>query len=539
MKLSWLSLILLTDLALAEQTIAPPRGWNQHSRPSPHSRVQLRIGLVQPQIDALENHLWEISDPDHERYGQHLSKASVEKLVAPRPESVQLEDTDVSYTPARDWVIIDVPVSLAEDMLDTNYHVWVHDDGSYVSIFSIIIDLIQPTTMFARFSGMKTTMYRTKDKLALVKMLNDNCNRVVTLECLEVLYNTSSYSPQSVSANSIGITGYLGQYANKEDLKQFYADQKPDATASFTFVQVNGGLDDQSPKAAGDEANLDVQFALGLSYPTPGTFWSTGGEPPFVPDLGTPSNTNEPYANWLDYILKQDSPPATISTSYGDHEQTVPEDYARRTCRRLLELSVRGVTLIFSSGDGGVGDGDPDPNSQTCKTNDGRNETRFLPVFPSVTSVGGTQGIPEKAAFFSGGGFIVDGFLEKLEQNNSPLLNNGLFNRFAFPDVSAQALNFRVFIGGNASLVSGTSAAAPTVAGIVALLNDVRLHAGLSSLGFLNPLIYKNAQAFNDITEGSNPGCGTEGFNAIQGWDPITGLGTPDFNKLKKVVQSC
>lgn len=41
------------------------------------------------------------------------------------------------------------------------------------------------------------------------------------------------------------------------------------------------------------------------------------------------------------------------------------------------------MSLMFSSGDGGVGDGDPDPATQTCFSNDGRNVTRFLPLFPS------------------------------------------------------------------------------------------------------------------------------------------------------------
>jgi tripeptidyl-peptidase I len=45
----------------------------------------------------------------------------------------------------------------------------------------------------------------------------------------------------------------------------------------------------------GGEANLDVQFALGISFPTPGTFYSTGGRPPFKPDKDTTINTNEPY----------------------------------------------------------------------------------------------------------------------------------------------------------------------------------------------------------------------------------------------------
>ena len=66
----------------------------------------------------------------------------------------------------------------------------------------------------------------------------------------------------------------------------------------------------------------DTQFAFGLTFPTPGTFWSTGGSPPFTPDDLTPTNSNEPYLDWLAFILKQKTIPQTISTSYADDEQT-------------------------------------------------------------------------------------------------------------------------------------------------------------------------------------------------------------------------
>ncbi|KAJ3875541.1 peptidase S8/S53 domain-containing protein [Lentinula edodes] len=89
----------------------------------------------------------------------------------------------------------------------------------------------------------------------------------------------------------------------------------------------------------------------------------------------------------------------------------------------------------------------------------------------------------------------------------------------AFPDVAAQADNFQVIIGGQTGLIGGTSAASPTFAGFVALLNDARLKAGLPSLGFLNPLFYSTAiSGFNDITTGNAPGCGTEGFNMSENW---------------------
>jgi hypothetical protein len=44
-------------------------------------------------------------------------------------------------------------------------------------------------------------------------------------------------------------------------------------------------------------------------------------------------------------------------------------------------------------------------------------------------------------------------------------------------------------------------------------------------------------QAFNDITTGSNPGCSTNGFSAAKGWDPVTGMGSPNFPALKKALK--
>ncbi|KAJ3996969.1 peptidase S8/S53 domain-containing protein [Lentinula boryana] len=521
MDLIWLWLISFT--------VVPPRQWKKYSSYPADSRIELRIGLVQPHIRVLENHIQEISDPDHERYGRHLSKAEVEDLVAPSEESTQLvnawlkslgiEDANTYRTPAQDWIVVDLTVRVAEKMLDTSYNVWKHDDGDLIirtTSYSLPehlvdhIDLIQPTTMFARFSNIKATVYSSNER---------------------ALGRTN--------------TGYAKDSTTMTP--SFDSQPNCNQTVTWSYI-ILGGMKNQSIQQAGDEANLDVQFALGTSYPTPGIFYSTGGKPPFKPDSNTESNTNEPYAKWLDYILSQDHPPLTISTSYGDHEQTVPENYARRTCQRFLELGSRGVTLNFSSGDGGVGDGESDPKFQTCITNDGKNETRFLPVFPSVTSVGGTRGVPEEAVFFSGGGFIlqfarpwyqshaVDGFLKKLGEDTYNVCCILNYHQ-AYPDVSAQGLNFRVFIHGNPYLISGTSASSPTFAGIVALLNDARLHAGLPTLGFLNPLLYKRGmEALNDITIGNNPGCGTSGFNATEGWDPVSGLGTPDFKKLEKVV---
>jgi tripeptidyl-peptidase-1 len=90
---------------------------------------------------------------------------------------------------------------------------------------------------------------------------------------------------------------------------------------------------------------------------------------------------NEPFLDWLDFILIQKTIPQTISTSYGDDEQTVPRDYATSVCNMFAQLGVMGVSILFGSGDGGVGGAGLVKGS--CLSNDGTNRTEFLPMFPA------------------------------------------------------------------------------------------------------------------------------------------------------------
>ncbi|KAJ6560214.1 subtilisin-like protein [Mycena capillaripes] len=571
-----------------KEAVAPPRGWTIFGPPPADHLIKLRIGLPQSNFDVLEDHLYAISDPYHERYGAHLTQEEVEELVAPHPESVAavsewlsshgIKEDEIVRSPAGDWLTIKVPVWLVEKMLDTKYHVWKHAaSGDYIvrtTSYSLPkdlfehVELIQPTTMFGTFKKLKSTIHSVSEIDPQIQSQNlppvadsstgvtvdASCNTTVTITCLKEIYNAVGYTPSASVGNSIGIAGYLEDFANRADLQTFYEDQVPAAAAvnsTYTFISVAGGLDPQDVDEIGAESNLDTQFAFGLSFPIASTYFSTAGRPPFIPDSGTPEDTNEPYTDWLDFMLSHPNPPLAISTSYGDDEQTVPESFAKRACAGFAQLGARGVSLMASSGDGGVGDGDPDPATQNCLTNDGLNRTQFIPGFPAscpfVTAVGGTILFPEQAVDFSGGGFsnyfsrpayqdeAVKTFLKTLPAGTY----SGLFNPNgrAIPDVAAQSDFFRIFIGGQAFHIGGTSASSPAFTGFVALLNDGRLKKGLPSLGFLNPLLYSKATSgLNDITVGNNPGCGTEGFNATKGWDPVTGLGTPNFAKLLKLV---
>jgi tripeptidyl-peptidase I len=113
-----------------------------------------------------------------------------------------------------------------------------------------------------------------------------------------------------------------------------------------------------------------------MTYPTPNIFYSIAGSPPFIPDKFNPTNTNEPYLDWLKFIMSQTTIPQTISMSYGDDEQTVTKEYATSVCSTSAQLGAMGVSVLFSSGDFGVGGG-------SCHTNDGTNSVKFVPMFPA------------------------------------------------------------------------------------------------------------------------------------------------------------
>lgn len=86
---------------------------------------------------------------------------------------------------------------------------------------------------------------------------------------------------------------------------------------------------------------------------------------------------------------------------------------------------------------------------------------------------------------------------------------------------------------GSLAGVWGTSASTPVVAGMFAQLNNVRLNVGLPPMGFVNPFIYQNMDCFFDVVKGVNDGGFNFGFAAVEGWDPATGVGTPNYAKLE------
>merc|ERR1711890_219483 len=129
----------------------------------------------------------------------------------------------------------------------------------------------------------------------------------------------------------------------------------------------------------------------------------------------------------------------------------------------------------------------------------------------------------------------IDAVKQYLSQSGLPPPSVGYnISGRAYPDICAQANDFTVVIDRMPFPgVAGTSCASPSASGVIALLNDARLLAGKSVLGFLNPWIYKNGDKWNDIIKDSSNGGGCGGgWPAKKGWDAVTGYGSPNYKKL-------
>jgi subtilase family serine protease len=203
----------------------------------------------------------------------------------------------------------------------------------------------------------------------------------------------------------------------------------------------------------------------------------------------------------------------------------------------------QGWTVVNGSGDHGATDYSDIAATKFSPTP----IVNFPADVPWVTAVGGTSlakaptGVNETAWHGSGGGiskfFAIPDYQKALPASVQSQLNG----QRGIPDVAASAdplTAMAIYFRGSWEPIGGTSAATPAWAGIIAVGDQMAGHA----LGFINPGIYKiatsakYAQDFRDITSGDNSfnqdGVNVQGYQAVAGWDPVTGWGAPIGDKL-------
>jgi len=391
------------------------------------------------------------------------------------------------------------------------------------------IDFVSPTV---HLPGVRTS---GKDPLSPLEQVAGRALSHNVPETLRSLYSIGD-AVGNATRNSMAVTAFLGQLYSEDALQQYWNKYctSQGLTCGKGYPTLVG---DATSGSAGIESMLDIESITGVAGNVHAEFWGFGGRSPDNPE-------NEPFMKWLTQMAStpDESVPLIFSTSYGEDEASWSYAAAQRLNAEFAKAGTRGITLLFASGDEGA----------NCK------QGRYVPETPSsspyVTAVGGTGPTPgypqpgsEEGIGLSSGGFsnrwsmpawqegAVSHYLSSASGLPDAKVGYNTSSR-AYPDIAAQATNFCVTPFGCG--IAGTSCASPTAAGVFALLNDVRLSAGKPPLGFLNPFVYQNVDAFNDITKGeSSGGCNLgPGWPTAKGWDAVTGVGTPNFEKLKAAV---
>ncbi len=258
------------------------------------------------------------------------------------------------------------------------------------------------------------------------------------------------------------------------------------------------------------------------------------------------------------YAVDQDLAPV-LTMSYGACEQSDLVDLASYESL-AQQANAEGITWFAAAGDSGAAD---------CEDQGASLAQNGLAVdvpgsIPEITSMGGTEFLDQNGAYWSatntansgsalsyipeqawndtaldgelsgtGGGASVY-FPQPAWQTGPGVPADGVRH---VPDLAVSASadhdGYYAYTGGSGSYFGGTSAAAPTTAGIFVLLNQYLVSTGIQKqpgLGNVNPALYRLAQstpaAFHNVTQGNNivpcavgsPNCanGTMGLNAAR-----------------------
>ena len=402
--------------AIHELLTAAPNGWQALGATQDDRMITLSVALQQQNLDKLESTLYAVSDPTNAQYGNHMDRDELSAMIAPKGES---SDAVVAWLTSAgitkiysdgEYVNFATTISSANKLLNAQFNTYQSNGVKKIrtlqySIPSSLkqhVDLIHPTTYFGKMVP-QAPVARQSPRTVEDRTTDPSCAALITPKCLKEIYNIN-YTPDPKSGSKIGFGSFLNQSARYQDLARFETEQGIPAQ-NYSTELINGGVNNQTISSDHGEADLDVEYIVGIAHPLPVISYITGGSPPFIPSLDEPvENDNEPYLNYYNYLLakKNSQLPQVITNSYGEPEETVPFKYATRVCNQIAQLGLRGVSVLESSGDTGVGAG--------CKSNDGKNTTIFIPQFPGtcpyITAVGGTQSIdPEIAWVASSGGF--------------------------------------------------------------------------------------------------------------------------------------
>lgn len=339
-----------------------------------------------------------------------------------------------------------------------------------------------------------------------------------------------SYDPTKVAQAydfPTGVTGTgqsiaileLGGGFSSADLNTFFNNLNL-PTPQVTAIGVDGGSNSPGdPSGADGEVELDIEVAGSVAPGAQiGVYFAPNTDQGFLDALTTALH---------DSTLK----PSVISISWGGPENTWTQQAMNAFDSACQDAATLGTTIFAASGDNGATDGDPNGNLQvdfpaSCPHMTGCGGTKLVLAGNTITDEQVWNELSQQEGATGGGVSQVFPLPIWQQDANVPASPIGQAGR-GVPDVAGNAdptTGYNVVVDGSPTVIGGTSAVAPLWAGLTALINQ---SLG-QPVGFLNPLLYSQGEAvFHDILTGGNGG-----YNARSGWDPCTGLGSPDGAKI-------
>jgi kumamolisin len=283
----------------------------------------------------------------------------------------------------------------------------------------------------------------------------------------------------------------------------------------ITALSVDGALNAPStPDSADGEVALDIEVAGAVA---PGANIVVY----FAP------NTDKGFLDAISTAIHDSvNNPSVISISWGAAESEWTSQAIQNFNETFMSAAALGITITVAAGDNGSSD----------RETDGKAHVDFPASSPFALACGGTRLLPDSETVwndqdgFATGGGISDNFPVPDYQKTislPPSVNSKSIKGRGMPDVAANAdsaSGYNVLVDGQWTVVGGTSAVAPLIAGLIALANQKLKRR----CGFIHPKIYAaTTPVFKDITQGNNITAKNGGYSAGVGWDACTGLGVP------------
>jgi tripeptidyl-peptidase-1 len=210
-----------------------------------------------------------------------------------------IEQWELQYSAAKDFIKLSLPVADVERLLDTKYSIFEHVDGtrlvrtpeySLPAHLHEHVTVITPTNQFLKRDPMSKDIRVKAGSHPLPTLVPEPANSsiaavcnfsLVTPDCLRTIYGTINYTAQVPGKNKVALADYLGEINSRPDIAQFLQLYRPEAAAAaneFEKISIAGGpINDLNATEIADqtgvEGNLDAETILGewrQTAPSPG-----------------------------------------------------------------------------------------------------------------------------------------------------------------------------------------------------------------------------------------------------------------------------